>query len=196
MPTAQELKRACEALDAQITAAEQEEHEAKEARLRAEEEARVAAEKARLGEEARERELTLEKAREAAEAQARAEEEARKQEEEQCACEEEERCAREEEGCPAVERDLREEGGPSRERAPWQRLFLPLSSDSAISPEEEEGMEVRVEGPSWDKGKGWAPVSEEAQGEVTGVVCDLCDKKGIPCWWGKVSDLSIVFGFY
>ena len=22
-------------------------------------------------------------------------------------------------------------------------------------------------------------------GEVTGVVCDLCDKKGIPCQWGK-----------
>ena len=47
-------------------------------------------------------------------------------------------------------------------------------------------MEVRVEGSSWDKGKGWAPVSEEAWGEVTGVVCDLCDKR-IPCQWGKVS---------
>ena len=55
---------------------------------------------------------------------------------------------------------------------------------------------MRVEGPSWDKGKGRAPVPEEARGEVTGVVCDLCDKKGIPCWWGKVSDFSIVFGFY
>ena len=51
-------------------------------------------------------------------------------------------------------------------------------------------MEARVEGPSQDKGKGRAPVSEEARGEVTGVVCDLCDKKGIPCQWGKVSDLS------
>ena len=50
----------------------------------------------------------------------------------------------------------------------------------------EEGMEVRVEGPSWDKGKGWALASEEARGEVSGVVCDLCDKKGIPCRWGKV----------
>ena len=48
-------------------------------------------------------------------------------------------------------------------------------------------MEVRAEGSSQDKGKGRAPASEEAQGEVTGVVCDLCDKKGIPCWWGKVS---------
>ena len=81
-----------------------------------------------------------------------------------------------------VERDLHEEGGPSRERAPWRRLFLPLS-DSAGSPEEEE----RVEGPSQDKGKGGALASEEVRGEVTGVVCDLCDKKGIPCWWGKVS---------
>ena len=51
-------------------------------------------------------------------------------------------------------------------------------------------MEVRVEGPSRDKGKGRAPVSEEAPGEVTGVVCDLCDNKGIPCRWGKVSVLA------
>ena len=64
--------------------------------------------------------------------------------------------------------------------------FLP-SSDSAGSPEEEEGMEVRVEGSSWNKGKELALASEEARGEVTGVVCDLCDKKGIPCRWGKVS---------
>ena len=42
MPTAQELKRAREALDAQIVVAEQEEREAKEARLQAEEEACVA----------------------------------------------------------------------------------------------------------------------------------------------------------
>ena len=39
MPTAQELKRAREELDAQITAAEKEEREAKEARLWAKEEA-------------------------------------------------------------------------------------------------------------------------------------------------------------
>ena len=103
---------------------------------------------------------------------------------------------REEEECPAVERDLREEGGPSRERALWQQLFLPLSLESAGSPEEEEeGMEVRVEGPSRDKGKGRAPVSEEARGEVTGVMCNLRDKKGIPCRWGKVSDLSILWLF-
>ena len=51
MPTAQELKRAQEELDAQIVAAEQEEREAEEARLWAEEEARVAAKKARLEEE-------------------------------------------------------------------------------------------------------------------------------------------------
>ena len=106
------------------------------------------------------------------------EEEARRQEEERHACEEEDRLV--------VEQDLREEGGPSRERALQRRLFLP-SSDSARSPEEEEGMEVRVERSSREQGKGWAPVSEEAQGEVTGVVCDLCDKKGIPCRWGKVS---------
>ena len=51
MPTAQELKRAREELDAQIAAVEQEECEAKEARLWAKEEARVAAEKAQLEEE-------------------------------------------------------------------------------------------------------------------------------------------------
>ena len=54
MPTAQELKRAWEALDAQIAAAEQEECEAEEAHLRAKEEARVATEKAWLEEEVRE----------------------------------------------------------------------------------------------------------------------------------------------
>ena len=85
-----------------------------------------------------------------------------------------------------VERDLREEGGPSWERAPRRWLFLP-SSDSARRLEEEEGMEVRVEGSSQDKGKGRAPASEEVWGEVTGVICNLCDKKGIPCRWGKVS---------
>ena len=77
-----------------------------------------------------------------------AEEEDQKQEEEQRAQEEEDRLT--------VERDLREEGGPSRERALRRRLFLPLS-DSAGSLEEEEGME----GPSQDKGKGWVPASEE-----------------------------------
>ena len=152
----------------------------------------MAAEKAQLEEEARERELVLEKACSAVEAQAWAEEEAQKQEEERRAREEEERCTCEGEGHPAVEQDLRKEGGPSRERAPRRQLFLLSSSDSAGSPEE-EGMEVRVEGPSRDKGKGWALVSEEAWGEVTGVMCNLCDKKGIPCRWGKVSDLSFFF---
>ena len=100
--------------------------------------------------------------------------EAQAQEEERRMCKEEERLA--------VEQDFREEEGPSRERAPWRWLFLP-SLDSARSPEEEE----RVEGPPKDKGKGRAPASEEVRGEVTGVVCDLCDKKGVPCRWGKVS---------
>ena len=58
-------------------------------------------------------------------------------------------------------------------------------------------MEVRVEGPSQDKGKGRALVSEEAWGEVTGVVCEFCDKKGVPCQWGKVStSSSYYFCFY
>ena len=35
------------------------------------------------------------------------------------------------------------------------------------------------------KGKGW--VQEVDQGEVRGIVCDLCDEKGILCRWGKVS---------
>ena len=137
MPTAQELKRVQE-LDAQIVAAKQEEHEAKEAHLRAEEETRMAAEKARLEEEAHKRELVLEEVHKAAEARAWAEEEAQKQEEElrvckeeelrackeeelrACkeeelrACEEEELRACEEEEDLAVVWDLREEGGIPR----------------------------------------------------------------------------------
>ena len=50
-----------------------------------------------------------------------------------------------------------------------------------------------MEGPPKDKGKGRALAPEEVQGEVTGVVCDLCDKKGVPCRWGKVSILFIIF---
>ena len=41
-----------------------------------------------------------------------------------------------------------------------------------------------------------ALVQEMDQGEVTGVSCDLCEKKGIPCQWGKVSFLfDFFFGF-
>ena len=68
MPTAQELKRVQEELDAQIAAAEKEEREAEEARLRAEEEARVATEKVRLEEDERKWERTLEEACQAKEA--------------------------------------------------------------------------------------------------------------------------------
>ena len=51
-------------------------------------------------------------------------------------------------------------------------------------------------GPSHDKGKGCVPVSEEVRGEA-GVICDLCEKKGIPCLWGKVSSIFYnFFGFY
>ena len=50
-------------------------------------------------------------------------------------------------------------------------------------------------GPSKDKGKGRAPVLEEVRGEVTGVICDLCEKKGIPCRWGKVSIPTLHFLF-
>ena len=137
----------------------------------------MAAKKAQLEEE------ECEQVRQVEEARARAEEEARRQEEERRVWEEEDRLA--------VEQDPREEGGHSRERAPWRRLFL-LLSDSARSLEEEE----RVEGPSLDKGKGRAPALEEVWGEVTGVVCDLCDKKGIPCRWGKVrGEYSLPFFF-
>ena len=51
-------------------------------------------------------------------------------------------------------------------------------------------------GPSQDKGKGHAPVSEEVRGEITGVICDLCEKKGIPCQWGKVSSIYFLFFLY
>ena len=143
--------------------------------MRAKEEAQVVTEKACLEEEERKQEYTQEQVRQVKEAQVQAEEEAQRQEEERRVWEEGDRLA--------VERDLCKEGGPSQERAPRRWLFLPLS-DSAGSLEEEE---ERVEGPSWDKGKGCASASEEVRGEVTGVVCDLCNKKGIPCQWGKVS---------
>ena len=53
--------------------------------------------------------------------------------------------------------------------------------------------EERVAGPSQDQGKGRALTSEEVRGEVTGVVCDLCERKGIPCQWGKVSTRLLFF---
>ena len=51
-------------------------------------------------------------------------------------------------------------------------------------------------GPSRDKGKGHASVPEEVWGEVTGVICDLCERKGIPCRWGKVSSSSPSLFFF
>ena len=103
MPTTQELKKAWEALDAQIAVAEQEEWEAEEARLWAKEEARVAAKKACLKEEEREWKHTLEQVHLAEEARAWAEEEAR---------------MREEEEQDTVEWDLHEAGGSSKGKAP------------------------------------------------------------------------------
>ena len=102
MPTAQELKKVWEALDAQIAAVEQEEQEAEEARLRAKEEAQVATEEAHLEEEEHEQEHALEQVRLAEEAQAQAEEEAR---------------MREEEERDTVEWDLHKAGGSSKEKA-------------------------------------------------------------------------------
>ena len=78
--------------------------------LRAEEEAWVAAEKAHLEEEERTHEHARELVWEAEEARVWAEEEAWRQGGEWH--------AQDEEDCLTVERDLREEGGPSRERAP------------------------------------------------------------------------------
>ena len=37
------------------------------------------------------------------------------------------------------------------------------------------------------RGRGERQPLRRFGGEVTGVVCDLCDKKGVPCQWGKVS---------
>ena len=54
MPTAQEHKRACEALDTQIAAVEQAECEAEEAQLWVKEEAQVAAKQVRKQEEEQE----------------------------------------------------------------------------------------------------------------------------------------------
>ena len=48
-------------------------------------------------------------------------------------------------------------------------------------------------GPSRSKGKGRAPTQEMDQGEVTGIVCDLCAKKGVPCRTGKVSSFNPFF---
>ena len=75
----------------------------------------------------------------------------------------------------SVKQDLHKVRGSSKEKAPQQRLFL-LSSESIRSPEEEE----KVVSPPRNKGKGRAPVQETDQGEVTEVICNLCDKKGIP----------------
>ena len=105
MPTAQELKKVWEALDAQIAAVGQDEQEAKEARLRPEEEARVATKKACLEEEECKWEHALEQACQAEEARVQAKEEARMQEEEEE---------------DTVEWDLHEAGGPSKEKAPQQ----------------------------------------------------------------------------
>ena len=88
----------------------------------------------------------------------------------------------------AVEQDLREVEGPSRRGVPRRQLFL-LSSDSARSLEEEE----RVGSPPRDKGKGQALAPEVGLEEITGVICDLCNRKGIPCQWGKVSFLYFFF---
>ena len=86
-----------------------------------------APEKAHLEEEEREWECVQEQVCKAEEVWVWAEEEAWRQEEEWYTQEEEDHLA--------VERDLCEEGGPSRERAPRRWLFL-LSSDSAGSLEQ------------------------------------------------------------
>ena len=84
------------------------------------------------------------------------------------------------------------EAGSSKGKAPWRQLFL-SSSESAGSPEVEE----RVASPPRSRGKGWALIQELDLGEVTGVICDLCEKKGIPCRWGKVSLVFCVsFSFF
>ena len=67
-------------------------------------------------------------------------------------------------------------------------LFVP-SPESVGSPEGEE----RPESPPLDKGKGKALVPVTEQGEITGVSCDLCERKGIPCRWGKVSSAFFFF---
>ena len=108
MPTTHKLKKAQEALDAQIAGAEQEEREAEEEARREEEEC--------------ERERVWEQEHLAAEARARAEEGQH---------------ARKEEERLTVERDLCEAEGSSWARAPWRQLFLPLSNSTG-SPEEEE----------------------------------------------------------
>ena len=84
--------------------------------------------------------------------------------------------------CTRRKRGLLSSETSARWRAPQRWLFLP-SSNSAGSPEDEE----KVESPPRDKGKGKAPAQGTGPGEVTGVICDLCNKKGIPCRWGKVS---------
>ena len=53
-----------------------------------------------------------------------------------------------------------------------------------------------MESPPRNKGKGQVPALEEVLGEVTGVICDLCNRKEIPCQWGKVSLLPFFFLFW
>ena len=81
-------------------------------------------------------------------------------------------------------------GGVFQEEGPTVTTFL-LSLESAGSLEVEE----RVASPLRSKGKGRAQVQESDLGEVTGVICDLCDKKGVPCQWGKASSSCLLFLF-
>ena len=45
------------------------------------------------------------------------------------------------------------------------------------------------------QGEGVCAGPRGGPGVVTGVVCNLCDKKGIPCQWGKVSIPTLLFFF-
>ena len=59
--------------------------------------------------------------------------------------------------------------------------------EARVAAEQAQREEEKVVSPLRSKGKDRVQVQELDLGEVTGFVCDLCDKKGIPCQWGKVS---------
>ena len=95
----------------------------------------------------------------------------------------EEARVRKEEERVAMENSLWKAEGSSKRKTPQRQLFLlSLESTGNLEEEEEEEEEEKVASPPRSKGKGKAPVQEMDQGEVTGVVYDLCEKKGIPYW--------------
>ena len=77
-----------------------------------------------------------------------------------------------------------------------KRVCEALNAQIAEVEQAEHEVEEMVVSPLRSKGKGQAPVQESDLGEVTQVICDLCEKKGVSCRWGKVSTLFSSLPFF